>query len=381
MPVKKKVLLYYYYEEITLDSATSVTRLAASLLQGLQDEFDCFVLSYEDNGGIYPQAVQRIPVVIPTIKRLQRKINNSIGFSRIHWVRLKRAAARQRLKSGSEQYDIVIVPGLDDMADIRSLFPSAKLLYWIHNISAICKPEYLQQIKYADYFVTPSRNAYHLLLQKMQPAPLLASYYFMPNWCEPLFYQERKQRADDLRSKYGISTEALVLMFSGGDHPVKGKRMLEKILPQLSNNQGIELVFIFAGGRHDYSKNKSGNMTVLQVGLLSAAELSAHYQLSDVGLFPSQGYDHTPLTLLEMVLSGLLPVASDIGGVKEILGNDYLFLVREPHSPDNWMRMLESVIRMPTAERKLIAGQLRSAVDSVYNRSQSIRIMKAILNQ
>ena len=96
-------------------------------------------------------------------------------------------AAKQKLKANGEQFDAVIVPGLDDMQDARTLFPGAKLLYWIHNISAICKPRYLSLIRYADYFVTPSRSAYHLLLQKMQPAPLLASYYFLPNWCEAAF--------------------------------------------------------------------------------------------------------------------------------------------------------------------------------------------------
>ncbi|HNP23894.1 MAG TPA: glycosyltransferase family 4 protein [Panacibacter sp.] len=379
--MKKKILLYYYYEEITTDSSTSVTRLAASLLEGLQDDFDCFVLSYEDKGGRYPRGAKRIAVSIPVLKRLQRKVNNSLGLSRLHWVRLKRGAAKQKLKANGEQFDAVIVPGLDDMQDARTLFPGAKLLYWIHNISAICKPRYLSLIRYADYFVTPSRSAYHLLLQKMQPAPLLASYYFLPNWCEAAFYLDRKEEVALLRALYGIGDDAFVLIFSGGDHPVKGKRMLEQILPQLRSPEGKELVLIFAGGRQAVAKSRTGNVWVLHVGQLSQAALSAHYQLADAGLFPSQGYDHTPLTLLEMSISGVLPLASDIGGVKEMLGNDYPFLVHEPHSPENWIRLLEQLTAMPAAERKAAAAALRSAIELVYNRDHSLAIMKNILQQ
>ena len=53
MPLKRKILLYYYYEEITTDSSTSVTRLAASLLEGLQDDLIA-VLSYEDREAATP---------------------------------------------------------------------------------------------------------------------------------------------------------------------------------------------------------------------------------------------------------------------------------------------------------------------------------------
>lgn len=381
MPIKKKILLYYYYEEITIDSTTSVTRLAASLLQGLRDEYDCFILCYDQAGGIYPEEVNRITVRVPAIKRLLRKINNMIGLPRMHRVRLKRAAAKQTLKGAGHVFDAVIVPGLDDMAEVRSLYPAAKLLYWIHNISAICKPQYLSLMRYADHFVTPSRSAYQLLLQKMQPVPLPATYYFMPNWCEPVFYEDRAQRAKSLRVQYGISESALVFIFSGGDHPVKGRKLLEKILLKLSSTQAGELVFIFAGSRQAFSKNMAGNTMVLQVGLLSAEELSAHYQLSHIGLFPSQGYDHTPLTLLEMSLSGLLPVASDIGGVKEMLGNEYPLLVREPHSPANWLQVIGSVIAMAAAERKAIADRLRARVNNVYNRESAIDIMKTILEE
>ena len=89
--------------------------------------------------------------------------------------------------------------------------------------------------------------------------------------------------------------------------------MLEQILPQLRSPEGKELVLIFAGAGRLLPKSRTGNVWVLHVGQLSQAALSAHYQLADAGLFPSQGYDHTPLTLLEMSISGVLPLASDIG--------------------------------------------------------------------
>ena len=57
----------------------------------------------------------------------------------------------------------------------------------------------------------------------MQPAPLLASYYFLPNWCEAAFYLDRKEEVALLRALYGIGDDAFVLIFSGGDHPGEGE--------------------------------------------------------------------------------------------------------------------------------------------------------------
>ena len=63
-----------------------------------------------------------------------------------------------------------------------------------------------------------------------------------------------------------------------------------------------------------------------------------------------------------------------------MLGNDYPFLVHEPHSPENWIRLLEQLTAMPAAERKAAAAALRSAIELVYNRDHSLAIMKTSCN-
>lgn len=374
-----RLLIYYYYEEITRESNNSVTRLVASLAEGLQGDYEVFMLSFESGQGNFPVRSNRIIIKVPAWRKILRKINNTVGLKRIHWRMVQKVSVKDDLRKRSEKFDAVIVLGLDDVADARDLFPSAKIVYWIHNISALCKPHYLKLVNLADYFVTPSRKAYHFLQEKLQPQPLLAEYFFMPNWCEPVFMQQHSERVAALRSGYGIPDEAVVFIFAGGDHPVKGKIMINKILQRLDDKNLKNLVFILAGSKQPKNILQLGEILVIHAGLLSLSELAAHYQLADIGLFPSLGYDHTPLTLLEMTVSGVLPVASDIGGVKEILGADYPFLVEEPHSSENWFQKLIALLMLTPGQRDEIAAGLREKIINVYNNEKALSVMREIL--
>lgn len=375
----KAILIYYFYEELLIDATTSVTRLVATITEGLQLDYDMYYLSFAYTPGAYPKKANRVHVKIPLWRKALRRLNNLMGIKRIHWRMVQRSAVKATLSRFNKHIDAVIVLGLDDVGDARKFFPDAKIIYWIHNISALCKPQYLRLINEADYFVTPSRNAYHLLMQKIQPSPLTAEYYFMPNWCNEVFLHDYSEEMIALREHYAIPESAFVFIFTGGNHPVKGKNMINKLIKNISGKSEKKIYLIIAGEDQPFSLVEYENITVLHVGLLPVHMLAVHYRIANFGLFPSMGYDHTPLTLIEMAFAGVIPIASDIGGVNEILGADYPFLVREPHHSGHWVEAVNKALDMENTDRETIVASLRKKVGEKYTFENALSVMHRII--
>src|SRR6266542_3007665 len=245
----KRILIYYYNEEIETDSTTSVTRLVASLIKSLKHNYEINYLSFKAPFPTPLSNAKPVFLQIPKLKRAQRKINNALRLKRIHWHQLKKNTVKKYVQKNKENYDAVLVLGLDDVKDLRNYFPASKILYWIHNISAICKREYLYNVNDADYFLSPSRTTYKLLLQQLQPQPLTAEFRFFPNWCEDVFKQTNQSLVEEIKKKHSIPAGVPVFIFSGSDLKLKGRFIIEKAMKLVAAKTNKEIIFLFAGGR------------------------------------------------------------------------------------------------------------------------------------
>lgn len=300
-------------------------------------------------------------------------------LKRIHWHQLKKNTVRKYVQKNKENYDVVLVLGLDDVKEIRNYFPASKILYWIHNISAICKKEYLYNVNDADYFLSPSRTSYKLLLQQLQPVPLTAEFRFFPNWCEDVFKQTNQTVIEEIKKKHSIPAGVPVFIFSGSDLKLKGKFIIEKAVKLLAAKTNKEIIFLFAGGKIKRDEYKEGCIRVINVGLLSPTVLAAYYQVAHFGCFASLGYDHCPLTLLEMVNCNVMPIASNVGSVKEILGEHYNFLVEEPHAVSGWVSVMQKALTLNSEERKQNVALLKSRITATYDKDIAVKVFEEIM--
>jgi glycosyltransferase involved in cell wall biosynthesis len=375
----RRILVYFYNEEIEISSTTSVTRLVASLIESLDRRYEIHYFSFEADTKAKIPGAKRLLLKIPTLKRAQRKINNALRLKRIHWHHLKKNAAKKFAQRNKEAYDAVLVLGLDDVSDLRKYFPASKILYWIHNISAICKKEYLHNVNDADYFLSPSRTTYKLLLQKLQPVPLTAEFRFFPNWCEDVFKQPNQPSANQIKEKHSIPEGVPVFIFSGSDLKLKGKFIIEKAVKSLAAKTNKEIIFLFAGSKARHDEYREGCIRVIYVGLLSPDILAAYYHVAHFGCFASLGYDHCPLTLLEMVNCNVLPLASNVGSVKEILGQGYNFFVEEPHSVSGWINVMQKAIHLSGEEREEHVAALKEKILATYDRNIAVKVFEEIM--
>lgn len=375
----KRVLVYFYNEEVEINSTTSVTRLVASLIKSLEHKYEIHYFSFKEDLQTNSTRAKPVFLEIPRLKRAQRKINNALRLNRIHWHHLKKNAAKKYAQRNKVKYDAVLVLGLDDVNDLRKYFPSSKILYWIHNISAICKKEYLYNVNDADYFLSPSRTTYKLLLHKLQPVPLTAEFRFFPNWCEVVFKQKNQTLIDEIKEKHSIPDNAPVFIFSGSDLKLKGKFIIEKAVKSLTAKTNKEIIFLFAGSKGKSGEYREGCIRIIHVGLLSPDVLAAYYQVAHFGCFASLGYDHCPLTLLEMVNCNVMPLASNVGSAKEILGTDYNFFVEEPHSISSWINVMQKAILLSSEEQKQQVALLKEKITATYDKNIAVKVFEEIM--
>ncbi|HEY6977058.1 MAG TPA: glycosyltransferase [Chitinophagaceae bacterium] len=377
----KEILIFFYDQEIKTNSTNSVARLVGAVIKELESKYNItfftFNPCYSDKNIFSKPKLAKIYF----LQRIRQKVVNFFfKTKRIKEFHLKKEAIRRSAIATNTKYDFVIVLALDEVDFLRTNFPDAVIIYWIHNISAICKKEYLCNVNKADYFLSPSRTTYHLLLEKLQPAPLTAPFYFTPNWCDEVFKQTDTSLIRELKEMHDIASGSIVFIFSGSDLKLKGKFILEKVIKSLSAEIDQEIVFFFAGSDNNIGEQNWKNIRLIHLGLLEPPKLAAYFHISSFGCFPSLAYDHCPLTLLELIHCNVLPLASDIGGVKEITGSNYKFLVKEPHSIDAWTEAIKQALSLSDEERSLQMNSLKERVIKTYSKDIAFNVLTEILN-
>ncbi len=376
------ILVYMYDVEIKSDSTNSVGRLVAAVIGHLEKKHTVTFFSMDKNYSDENISTKPIFTEISFYQRLMQKLVNTFYTSKkIKAYHLKKQAFRNELLAQQNSYDYIIVPALDEVEFLRKQFPNACIIYWIHNISAFCKNEYIDFVNKADIFLSPSRTTYHLLIDKLQPRPLAAEFVFMPNWCADVFLQNDFQLMNELKKKHSISESEKVFIFSGSDIVLKGKFILEKAIKKLEKLTDQKLVFFFAGGQTNMQLNAVSNIRIIPLGVVQPKELAAYYHISHFGCIPSLAYDHCPLVLLEMIQCNVLPIASDIGGIKEITGADYPYLIPEPHEVNRWLVAMLEAISLDEEGKNILLKKLQQQLQGRYMKENAFSIIDNILIQ
>jgi glycosyltransferase involved in cell wall biosynthesis len=88
-------------------------------------------------------------------------------------------------------------------------------------------------------------------------------------------------------------------------------------------------------------------------------------------------WDGLPNVLLEAVASGLLAVGSDVGAVREVLGDGGGILVRPPGDPGAYVKALEKSFRDPEAARET-AERGRRRVIATHTREGFIASLASV---
>lgn len=135
------------------------------------------------------------------------------------------------------------------------------------------------------------------------------------------FFPIDQEQKDELRKKYGIFHNGIIVLFcarivlnKGIDTMLKAWEIVYKENPKL-------LLVVVGGGMNTLLKEISEASKRLGGSIIVVGEVDRtdeYYQLSDIYLFPSR-FEGLPTTLMEAISCGLPCIASKIGGCEDLV--------------------------------------------------------------
>lgn len=136
----------------------------------------------------------------------------------------------------------------------------------------------------------------------------------LPNGINLARYEVWRGRKGEARAKLGLAHDAKVVLFLHRLSKRKGADMIMPVAKQFENDPNI--LFLVAGTRPLENMIQGNNIKL--VGEVSQRDVPMYFAVADVFFMPSEeeGFPHV---ILEAMAMGVPIVASDVGGVREIV--------------------------------------------------------------
>lgn len=175
-------------------------------------------------------------------------------------------------------------------------------------------------------------------------------------------------KREEMRRKLGISSNALVILTV---RRLVYKNGIDTLLDcaRIAIQKNPRIVFVAVGKGPDLDSVK---LAVAQLGIesnfkitgfVSDADLPVYYNLADLFVLPSKSGEGLPLVAMEAMACGLPVVATDVGGIKEILLAGYGKLV-PPNQPH---RLAEAILEFIDGDFSSRSNELRARVEEQFS--------------
>jgi glycosyltransferase involved in cell wall biosynthesis len=187
---------------------------------------------------------------------------------------------------------------------------------------------------------------------------------------------------DAIRKKLGIPKNAVVvitvrrLVYKNGVDTLIGSA-------QIAIKKNPRLVFLVVGEGPDFAQVKArieqsgiGNNLRL-AGFVSDDDLPLYYNAADFFVLPSKSGEGLPLVALEAMACGLPVVATNVGGISEIMADDYGKVV----PPDNPLALAEAVIDLSHKDISAVKNALRTLIKQKYSWDSNVEKLLGIYEE
>jgi len=181
-------------------------------------------------------------------------------------------------------------------------------------------------------------------------------------------FRSIRGKREEMRRKLGIPQDATVVLTV---RRLVYKNGVDTLLDcaKIATKKNPKIVFLAVGKGPDLESVRGqvarlGLETNFKlVGFVSDDDLPFYYNLADLFVLPSKSGEGLPLVALEAMACGLPVVATDVGGIKEILVNDYGKLV-PPKQPELLANAILEFSAVDFSSRKT---ELRAKVEEKFS--------------
>ena len=179
----------------------------------------------------------------------------------------------------------------------------------------------------------------------------------------------------DVRKKYDVARDQLVILFCGRMERRKGFHLCLDIVDAIIKNYPV--TFLFAG--QDTFKHMVNDFlpaldqtnapgSVRYIGRLDQAEVRSCIRQCDVFLMPSM-WENCPYSCLEAMVAGRAIVASNVGGLPELVVDNETGSLASNEGPESFVTALARLIedsalreRLGTSARRFIETTFRDTI-------------------
>jgi len=187
---------------------------------------------------------------------------------------------------------------------------------------------------------------------------------------------------DEMRKKLGISKESSValtvrrLVYKNGiDTLIESAKKAIK--------QNPRLVFLVVGKGPDFEKVKEKieqlgiEKNFRLTGFISDEDLPFYYNAADFFVLPSKSGEGLPLVALEAMACGVPVIATNVGGISEVMIEGSGKLV-PPNSPDS---LAEAILEFSHRELSALRKDLRAMIEQKYSWDMNVEKLVEIYEE
>lgn len=163
--------------------------------------------------------------------------------------------------------------------------------------------------------------------------------------------------------------EKPVILFAGRFYAVKGfETFLDSLEILAKRGSHFKALLVGRGNTESVSKRLSSIMSPKDFsikGLVKYSEMPDIFESSDILVVPSI-YENCPTIILEAMSSGKIVVASRVGGIPEIIEDNYNGFLFEKGNSEELADILVNILEQ-TVDISMIQRNARGTVESKYN--------------
>ncbi len=189
-------------------------------------------------------------------------------------------------------------------------------------------------------------------------------------------------KRQEMRKKLCIPSNAVVILTV---RRLVYKNGIDTLLDcaKIAVNKNPNIVFLVVGKGPDL---ESVRMQIAQLGIqdkfrlagfVSDADLPSYYNVGDLFVLPSKSGEGLPLVALEAMACGLPVVATDVGGIKEILLDDYGKLV-PPNQPE---LLADAVLEFAAVDFSSRKGELRARIEERFSWESNVERLSQLYEE
>jgi glycosyltransferase involved in cell wall biosynthesis len=189
------------------------------------------------------------------------------------------------------------------------------------------------------------------------------------------YFSSRVYNKQTVCKKFGIPENSFVFGTAGRLAPTKGLRYLVRAFAQIKKQlHNVELLIAGTGelkGRLEKRTVKLGcNNSVHFLGHVE--NMPEFYSAIDVFVLPSVA-EGLPRVIIEAMAAGILCVATDAGGIPEILDNGRCGLLVPPKDTNALAEAMLKVVNMPQQEKSAVISEAKEHIKKNYNHDVMIK--------